>query len=248
MRVGNIKKVSAAALIGALPLIVSVQKGFPLFFVWNVVYGGADLSPDTNVISMLLFLCPIVFFAYAFSDFFCGEFHERLPYILTRSSCRVKWFLKKTLYLLGWALLFAVLHGVFLVIVGLIKGIPLDFSGFGKTQLLSFVGFFLHSFTLAWLTGIAALKFDSVKATIGLVLLHIGIFEAVFSYAGRGSPQLLRFLPVTQFLLCWHTLEWENALFSVPGLTISYSVLYLALFWAVILTVSAVVIRKLDVL
>lgn len=250
MRIANLKKILVATLICVLPLLAATEKHIPLSFGWDLVYGGANLTKDANIISILQFLCPFVFFSYLFSDFFCGELHNRLPYVLTRTSRRVEWFLKKTTYLLGWTVLFAYLHGLCLLAVTWIRQAPMDFQNFGKLQMLSFLMFILHSFTLAWITGIAALKCDPVKVTIGLLLLHAGIFSIVFFYAGQTAPQFLRFLPLPQFLLYWHPLEWADysVVFSVPGLSFSYTAAYLLLIWAAVLAVSVLIIRRLDIL
>lgn len=227
-------------------------------------FGRFEINPQA-VVDLTLAMFPYIIFQVIEGIDIYSNFCIAGVYVFSRCPNRRKWLIKEFVKLFGQCVLYSVCWFIPGLLLGLFTGRMIFEHGF---WCCFFGQVFIMAFWLFWTTSLSnllALFLGSYKG-IGIVLfIQFTLIGSLLMWSDGGifslSPEcidraghllLLKLNPVSQLILCFHSIHYEKIMLYINifsfDFSIIYSAAYLLILSLIVVTASELLINYVDFL
>lgn len=236
---------------------------FQIFSNWETnvgqmllrIYGAFPNSGMENMFFLIITLLPLLLQLVVWTSVITNGLNTAAPYIFVRNSSKVTWYLRKVALITLSSILYYALQFATFVVLGLISNKELD--DVLVSVLFNLTSYIMINTSLVLLVNVLSLKIKETYALltvfscnallIGIALPLSNLFDGIF----------IKILPVYQGQLALHTglegLDSSNNIrsffeHSVAGFDMTYSWIYMIVFFSIILLVGRYLFGRKDII
>ena len=225
--------------------------------VWDVLFvtfAGPPLSSN-SLFSFTFWFLPYLIFFYLFGNIAEEELSQRGVSVIPLIGSRRKWWLGKTVTLFILSIIYVVISIVIILVVSsfflplssrispfLLSG-TLQYIPKGITVVILIKWVFLLYLSTLFTLSFVQMAFSVIWRNSFTALILVSTVMVLSWLFGIGHPYIVRWLPGSQSMLLRHTF-FDS---SVYNFSLNFSLVYNAVIVLIILAVSFIYIRRIDI-
>ncbi len=225
--------------------------------VWDallVSFAGPPLSSD-SLFNFVFWFLPYLIFFYLFGNIAEEELSQRGVSVIPLIGSRRKWWLGKTVTLFILSIIYVVISIVIILVVSsfflplsnqispfLLSG-TLQYIPEGITVVILIKWVFLLYLSTLFALSFIQMAFSVIWRNSFTALILVSAVMILSWLFGIGHSYIVRWLPGSQSMLIRHTF-FDSSVYSF---SLSFSLIYNAVIVLIILAVSSVYIRRMDI-
>lgn len=249
---GLLSGVIFAVFIGLSALSRIRLEGGPYFEkLFLIGYGGVPLPLEIEpyLKLMLSLLVPQIVLVFILADYMLKDLTICSVYVFTRTNKRKQWFFRKAFELFLFAFLFYLFQFMTLFSIGQVAKLAV-FDIFGLINLMAneLILLVLISFIYIFTVNILSLKIG-IKYSFLTIILIIAL-SPLLAFA---NTNMLKYIPISNFMLIWH--DSENLLpyrdligDYIPNFTITFSISYALILILLLIIIGIKMIESLEIM